>query len=226
MAYYASLNGTLRVQAAFILRGSWGAWSGDVLLAEDTAITGPVVLAIGNLTLVGAAYRGSGPEGAFAGSRAVRLVGGAGGWRTTAPRQFYADTNGVKLSTVLRDVSRLVGETVNLPTASDRVLGQFWNRAEAPASRTLALTVGEGWYIDDLGVTQIGEWPEVPVTSAFTLEDFYPAQGKALIATEDPLAWRPGTVFQGPTLDVPLTASSTRFALHPDGRLRVEVLVT
>jgi hypothetical protein len=221
MAYFAHLNG-LRIVTARILLPAWGAWSGDVQLAEDTAITGPATVTIGNLSLVGAAYR----DGAFAGSRSTRLVGGAGGWRRTVPRRFYADTtNGVKLATVARDVAAEAGETVaNVPAGT---VGSYFTRCLAPASRCLALLVGrEGWYIDNAGVTQLAARPATTIASPFTVVQFRPDWGEVWIATEDPAAWMPGAVFSSATVPAARTVASSSVVLDKGSTLRVEAMLS
>lgn len=220
MSLFASFAGS-RATSARLTISSWGAAVADVQLADDAEVAPRGTLTIGDLSLVMSTLRG----GAFAGSRALRLVGGAGGWRTVAPRQAYADPKGVKLATVVRDVAAKVGETVSF--ASDfasRLLGQFWARADAPASEVLALTVGRSWYVDPAGVTQIGERPTTTIASGFDVLDFRPNLGLVVIATETLAPWVPGAVFKSPLLAAPLTASSVTIALNPKGKLRVEVL--
>ncbi len=210
-----------RITSARITRGAWGAASGDVAFAEDTAVATRGTLTIGNASLVMAVHR----QGGYGGSRSARLVAGAGGWLTTAPRQFYRNPLGIKLSTVLRDVAARVGESVVLsaPFAS-QVVGVFWSREEAPASRTLGSTVGKSWYVDAAGVTQIGTWPTVAIASAFDVTEYDPARGLYTIATEDPAAWVPGATFTKPPI-VPgvVTVSSVSIVLDDEQRLRLEV---
>ena len=222
MAFYAHLSGN-RVTAARILLPAWGAWSGDVMLADDSAVTSPATLTIGNLVLVGSAYRGTGPESPFAGSRSVRLVAGGGGWRKDVTRRFYADQTQVKLSTVAKDAASEVGEVVVVP--SDRLLGPHWAREAAPASRCLTMLVGrEGWYVSHAGVTVLAERTASKVTTEFRVISYDGGKGHLSIATEDPLAWTPGAVFQNEQLPAPLTVTSATVAMMGDGKMRVEVM--
>lgn len=214
---------TSRIVSARITLPSWGAACGDAQLADDDAVPERGALTIGNLSLVMTAIRGATPSGAFAGSRALRLVAGAGGWRQPAARAMYADVNGVRLATILRDVAAKVGEAVSLaaPYATN-VVGLFWAREEAPASRTLRNTVGTAWYVDAAGVTQIGDRPTVPITSEF-VPTFKPELGLWTIATEDPLSWVPGATFTTPLVPGTHTVSSVSVVLA-DSKLRLEVL--
>jgi hypothetical protein len=215
--------GSSRIVSARITLPAWGAAVGDAQLADDAAVPARATLTIGNLALVMTARRGGGAAGAFAGSRGLRLVAGADGWRQTCPRQFYADPLGIKLATVLRDAAVKVGESVALSSAyASRAVGVFWSREEAPASRTLKNTIGNAWWIDALGVTQIGERPTTRITSAF-VPTFDPARGQWTIATEDPLSWRPGATFTTPLVTGTHTVSSVSLVLA-DSKLRLEVL--
>lgn len=218
MALYASLADR-RVVSARVLMPSPGLWTADVRLAEDDELpAGPLTLTIGNLVLVGSVFR-SGP---WAGTRSVRLLAGYGGWRKTTTARFYSDSNGVKLSAIVKDAAAEVGEQI-VVTGSATV-GPRFERAAAPASRLLAGLVGRaGWYVDPLGVTRIGDRPATPITSEFTPTNYRPELGAVTIATEDPASWLPGAVFDDARLPEPMQASSVSLMLEAGGRLRLEV---
>ena len=222
MSQYASLNG-LQMTACTLTVPYYGLPMADVTIAGTGAITGPCTLVIGNLTCTLAAYR----QNAFAGVRSVRLVGGAGGWRKAVPGQAYASPVGVKLSTVLGDVARLVGETVNVPSSSDAVIGNAFVREAASAQRVLRQIVGALWWTDLTGVTQIVARPSGAITSAFLAPSYEPGKGKLTVSTEDPISWMPANTFTDANWPGPLTISASRFVLDAKGgSLRVEVLTT
>lgn len=219
MALYASL-GDLRLVSARLLMPAFGLWSADVQLSEDDALpAGPLTLSIGTLSLVGSVYR----TGPWAGSRGVRIVGGFGGWRLPLKARLYSDTNGVKLSAVLRDAAAEVGEHVVV--TGDRSVGPLFARAVAPASRLLSVLVGRaGWWLDALGITRLGDRPATPITSEFTPTAYRPELGAVTIATEDLAAWLPGVTFDHPLLPEAMQASSVSVNLEAGGRMRLEVL--
>ena len=224
MTLFASYAGS-RVTAGRITTSASGAWVGDLMLADDSDVPTRGTLTIADLTLVGAVTRG----GPFAGSRALRLVGGAGGWRNELPALPYAKPQGVRLATVLGDAAAAVGERVVLSAAyATRVLGVAWVRARMPASQVLALTVGRAWWVDPAGVTQVGDRPtSAVIASGFTVTNYQHNLGLVTIATETLAPWQPGATFRDVLLGTaPLTASSVTIALDPRGKLRLEVLTT
>lgn len=221
-ASYTSGATSARVTSGRVHIGAWGAPTAVVQVAEDTLVPTSGVLTIGDFSQACAVEK----TGAYGGSRGIWLVAGANGWRKTIRRQFYSDTNGVKLASVLRDAAQLAGESVALGSAfAGRVLGQFWNREEAPASRSLALTVGSSWWIDPLGVTQIGDRPTSVIAVDFDpVAPIRPELGSYTIATEDLLPWLPGATFTKPgIIDDVLTVSSVSIVFGT--KLRLEVLV-
>lgn len=221
-ASYSSGATSARVTSGRVTIGAWGAPTAVVQVAEDDPVPASGVLTIGDFSQVMAVQK----TGAHGGSRGLWLVGGANGWKKTIRRQFYSDAQGIKLASVLRDAAQLAGESVSLGSAfAGRVLGQFYNREEAPASRTLALTVGTSWWIDPLGVTQIGDRPTSVIAVDFDpVEPIRPEVGLYTIATEDLATWLPGATFTKPgIIDDVLTISSVSIVFGKT--LRLEVLV-
>lgn len=222
MSLFASY-GISRVTSARVHLPAWGAPTAVVQLAEEDAIPLTAPLVIGDFSAVMSVQK----TGPYGGSRGAWLIAGANGWRKLVRRQFYRDTaNGVKLSAVLRDVAALVGETVSVPAALDRVLGPYWNRQEDAAAMALARLVGSGWWVDPLGVTRIGERPASTVGVDFDpVAPIRPELGSYTLATEELAPWVPGAVFRKDgILDDPLTISSVSIAMAVGGKLRLEVL--
>ena len=216
---FASVNGQ-RSTSSSIAIPYYGTWVADVALAPDVALADAVTLQIGNLTLAGTVLR----TAPFAGSRDVRIVGGAGGWGKTIQLDPYRLASGVPLSLVLRDAARACGETVKL--ATDRHLGEFYVPERGPASRILRQLGGELWWMDAAGVTQVGPRSATKIKSAATVEDYAAGKGWLTIATEDLAAWAPGATFSGNTVPMALTVGATRIAADENGTLRLEVLTT
>lgn len=223
MALFASLADS-RIVTAHLTIPAYGCWVADVRLAEDDALpAGALPLILGNLSLVGSVVR-SGP---FAGARGARVVGGFGGWKEPVTARHYGLTSGVRLATVIRDAAAEVGESVTIAATDDRSVGPFYVRAAGPASRVLAALVGrEGWYVDAAGVTRLGDRPQVAITTEFDIPTpgYRPEAGLVTIATEDPVSWQPGAIFEHELLNVPLQVASASFVLAANGRLRVEVM--
>lgn len=221
MTAFATANGA-RIVTLSLSLPLYGTWEADVTLADPAPLTAPVALTLGNLSLVGAVYR----QGPFGGVQYARLVGGGGGWRSTLPAQAYGNPGGVLLSTVLRDAAAAVGEQVNVPSTVDAVIGQFFTREKAPASRVLGQLGGPLWWVDAAGVTQITARPAATITTPFTVEAFDPGCGELTIATEDYASWLPNATFSAPVLAGPQLVSYVRHAAGNDGRLRTHVLVS
>lgn len=220
MSFFATANGG-RVTTLSLGIPLLGLWMADITIADpDTLTTSPVTLVVGNLSLVGAVVR----QGAFAGLQRARLVGGYGGWRKTVHAQGYSNPAGIKLSTVMLDAAAACGEQVKVQT--DSTIGTAFVRENAPASRLLSHFAPGGWYVDALGVTQMGARAPVTIGSPFTVLDFDPGPGSLNIATEDYASWAPGATFSGPTVPTPQTVSFVRLDTDDDGIARLSVLVT
>ena len=125
--YYSQANGE-RVFTGSITIPRVGAWVADISLALSATISGPVTLTIGTLTLTGAIVR----AGTYGGSRAYRLVGGAGGWRKNIAARSYVRTDGVSSALVIGDAAIEVGETAVV--ATPEIVGTSYVRSEEHTS--------------------------------------------------------------------------------------------
>ena len=208
-----------RVVSGSIEIPAYGLWAADVVLADDTTLPASAPLVLGDLTLQSYAYR----TFAYAGSRRSRLVGGyAGGWMQTVQPQQWANPPGLMLSLVLNDLAALIGEKVNV--GDDQVFGSFLFTRLGAAKRILDRLVGRTWWIDPAGTVQVGvARSSAAISSAFTLNEFDGATGRAVISTENPSDWMPGRTWTAPTVTVPQTVSSVRHSVV-DGTLRTEAL--
>jgi len=196
----------------------YGRWSADVLVALDDVVPDVGPLVFGNLTLQGAVRR----QALYGGSRSLRLVGGFNGWQKDVPAQQYRLSSGVRASLLLGDAARIVGERVNVP--SDRVVGDTFTRANAPAAQLLAELAGAFWYVDASGTTQIADWPAAPIRSEFVVIDQKGGAGVVTIATEDYAEWMPNKSFTSVFTQGTATVCGVRMHVSADGIARVEVL--
>jgi len=217
-APYANANG-IQITSARITRPRYMAWHGDLALAQGTALSGDVVLTIGNLILQGFAFR----TAQFAGARGVRVVGGRGGWSKTVAPQSYEAPGGVTAGLVLGDVAIAVGEKLELSDAGF-VLGDFWVRERCKASRVLRQILGDTWWIDNDGVTRDSDRDDATIDTPFQVEEYTPGIGRFIIATEDLLSWTPGRTFSTPVVPIQQTVSSVTIVLDNKGSARLEVL--
>ena len=209
-----------RVVSGSIELPAYGLWAADVMLADDEPLPASAPLVVGDLTLQSYAYRSY----AFAGNRKSRLVGGfSGGWMRSVGALEYVNPPGLTLSLVLSDMASTVGERVNVVT--DQTFGSFFFRRGTGASkRALDQLVGRTWWIDPTGVVQVGAVRSaLAISSAFTVNDYVGAEGRAIISTESPSDWMPGRTWTSPAVTTPQTISSVRHSVA-DGKLRTEVL--
>lgn len=200
-------------------------WSGRILVeaqaAEDVVPVGGVVtFTIGDLSVV--ATLSPGRFGMFAGSWSGRAIGGRNGWGKFRPAKGYQSPVGVLNIQVIQDAAREVGElppVVQVP----HVIGQFYERrAELPASQVLAQrAAGTDWWVDELGITQVGIRPPLVTAVPFELIDYQREKGRASIATDNPAAFRPNTTFVDPMVG-PMVVNSVVWTSDA-GRLRGEV---
>jgi hypothetical protein len=118
-----STLGALRILVADVQVPPSGAWFATISLDASTLpALGATVLTIGDLQLPGSIIRADWDD-APNGGRPIATVRGGAGWRLPVKRAgSYSSSGGVKLSTVLADLSRMTGETV-APVAADVSLG-------------------------------------------------------------------------------------------------------
>ncbi len=214
-----TVNG-LRVTDCHLTIPYYGAWVADVTINGDAALTSPVSLVVGDLTLSGTVVQ----QAAFTGDRKARIVAGGGGWKNSIAAKGYSHVSGIKASTIVGDAARSAGETIVLDV--DRTVGLNWAREEGPAERTLTMIAGNEWWIDNAGVTQTKARPATPVVAPFTLVSRDGSLDAFDIATESLSGWLPGATFSSPTVTDTQTVSSVTITATNDGKLRLRVLGT
>lgn len=189
---FASISGQVVSRATVTIPYS-GIWHADVE-ADGVLVSGAITLKIGSLVLQGTVFR----SGFFTGDFHYRVVGGAGGWQKIVPSQVYNSNSSIKLSLVLNDAAGAAGETVSLDT--DRDIGSFYVRQQAPAARVLNQLTAS-WYVRPDGVTAVGSRSGDMIVSPFdVLNGTNLGIGKVLLATDKPEDFTPGRTFKSSTL--------------------------
>lgn len=183
---FATLNGD-RVAHALVRCPARGVWIADVSTTRATTPTGAATLTIGGLVLVGTILAGS----TFAGATSVRVVGGAGGWRSDVRARAYRSDLGVPRSLVLAELAADAREAL-APAPSDTRLGAAWVRQAGPAGDALRLVWGPEWYVADAGGTVLGARLPTPVVVPYRVLHERPEHGLLTLATEAPEGIRPG----------------------------------
>ena len=169
-----STLGAFRILVADVQIPPSGAWFGTVSLDSSTLpALGPTVLTIGDLQLVGSIIRADWDD-APNGGRPIATVRGGAGWRLPVKRAGSYASSGVKLSTVLADLSRMTGETV-APLAADLSLGESFSW---PAHAPLAPVHGDDVLADLVTRGYLATWRIAPFTGR-TEWTAWPAIGAA-----------------------------------------------
>ncbi len=190
----ATLNDHRVTRARVDLR-KWGCWYADVSIDGEFALSGPVTLKVADLTLTGTVLSG----GPLKGRSNFTIVAGAGGWGRSIPSKSYADDGSTKASKVLGEAAAAVGETMAEVAATVRV-GSGFTRPEGPASQVLQLVAPQAWYVDEAGVTRLGERAAGSLVGQVTrITPVDPATGRVELAAESIATILPGVVVDGVT---------------------------
>lgn len=194
MTLFTSING-LRVTAVVVRVPFAGVWFADVDLDDEVALAGAVVVRVGSLECQGTLLRSF--SGSFELASRCRVVGGAGGWaKRLTPRHYHNDAR-VKVSTVVRDAAREVGEKIELVGGFDGRLEVDFVRQAAPASRVLEQVLGAAaWWVGYDGITRAGPREQVEVSGSYELLDFDPRAKVATLAVDDPSAIVIGSILR------------------------------
>lgn len=190
----ATLNGH-RVMSGRVHIPKWGFWHAEVTLDGEITLAGAAVLKIADATFNGTVTSG----GPSKGRSTFRIVAGAGGWGRTIKRKSYANDANDKISTVLGDAAREIGETL-APIASTERVGANFTRPEATASTVLQMVAAQAWYVDEAGVTRLGSRaPGALVGTVTRVTPVNLARGKIVLAAESIATILPGLVVDGLT---------------------------
>lgn len=150
----ASIGGASVLSASISMPLS-GAWTAEVVVGSDQALSGRVVLDDGGVQFRGTVVNGEVDTGR---SQAL-IVGGAGGLGTELEAKAYRAT---PARSVINDILAEAGETLSAD-ADPALLGvllPFWHRDSGPAWRALGLVVfdalGANWRVKRDGSIWIG----------------------------------------------------------------------
>lgn len=189
---FATLSGK-RIVFARIVVGNIGPWFAEVELEGDDTVSGAVTLSINGRDFLGTIDASQ--NGAFAGSRKLRLVGGGGGWSNVVAAKGYHNDAQVKASTVADDVARSVGETIGGFVPAVERIGIDYAREAGLASRVLEDVIGGvPWWVGYDGVTVVGARPLLTaVPDAYEVLAYDPADRRAELGVTDVAAITIGT---------------------------------
>lgn len=217
MSEYATFNG-LTIVDAVISIPFFGNWHADIGLEKELTGVTSASMVVADLSLTGTVMR----DGNHAGKYRARVVGGKNGWPVTIPAAAYHHDAGVKLSTVIGDAARAVGETVTIVT--DRTIGTAYVRQAGAASRVLNHLADDVWYMRTDGVTYVGPRVNGAIKSTFAVTAYDPAVGRVEVATEAIADFMPGRSFSGDTI----SAHTIGGVVHTliGGKLRTMIMVT
>jgi hypothetical protein len=199
---FATLNG-IPVFHGTICIPRVGAWSGDLAVDKQEAITGACTLAIdGGLTLVGTAAR----SGVWLDTARLRVVAGAGGLGKTARPQHYRQTT---MRVVLQDLLATAGERLSATADASTLALTFpaWTTIAQPIGRMIAALLGDtrlgpatAWRVLADGRLWVGQetWPDSGLANLTDYQDLAesPEEGIVELGVEAPRLL-PGTVLGG-----------------------------
>lgn len=217
---WASLNGQ-QVLSARVTIPYYGRWVADVAVAIAATTPTSNALTLGDLVLNGYEFRSTD----YAGQFLARLAGGAGGWGKQVAPRAYQSPAGIRLSLVLGDVAREVGESVVVDSAADVLFGSYYIREAGPASRVLRQLAGGVWWVAPDGTTHVGARDTSAIASHFDVIKYDGSRGLVEVATETLVDWMPGRTFTAPTLPSSLVVGSVTHTVTNEGASRMAVLV-
>jgi hypothetical protein len=217
-----SAIGSQRISKLQLSIGLTGTWRAEAWCDEGLAAIGPATLSVADLSFKGTTKRGGtdAPDaphvihiGGIGWDRPVEKsttsVDGVTITSTTAAISYQLDA-GVRLSTVLRDLSLRAGEPIALPSR-DRTIGKHWVCVASKPSDPLYLrdalaalyTAGyvQPWRVDLDGVTRFGERTGGAVNVAgVNVIRRDSGAGYAVIGADAFTSVLPGATFEGATI--------------------------
>ncbi len=197
--------GAARVQSVELHWPTWGSWWARVATSEGTVPPGTTTLTIGDLALVGTVLPGRFGEGAPSAWSAI--VKGGAAWDTALPaRAAYQSDSGVRLKSILTDLSRECGAALVQPTGAS--VGTYWARPlTGPGRRPwtgrdelTALVRARhlaGWWVDLLDVTRFGPRPGGTISADAREQVGTPTRGLRVVGVDSVAAFAPGKSWKG-----------------------------
>lgn len=190
------------VVSGTILMPRNGAWTADLIVDSQEAITGAVTIAIDQgPTLVGTVTRGD----VYNDTLYLRATAGADGLRKLAQPKHYKTTT---LRAVLLDLLRKAGEALD-STADASTLGlslPAWTVIQQPTGLAISALMGDArlagrtWRMLENGRVWVGReaWPESPLKNAIDYQELarLPHEGRSELGFQAP-SLLPGTSLGG-----------------------------
>jgi hypothetical protein len=179
------------VTAAVVFIPWHGCWFADVTLDNVADFSDGIIFKIGETEYVASLFRAANYSGAYK----ARIVGGHGGWNQEIEPKSYTNPFGVKLSLIVGDVAKEVGEEVEIE--DDQDVGLFFVRKRGIASRVMR---GLPWFVDRDGITKIKERDSGNILQPFVFNGGHFADGRLTVSTEFPEEWIPNKRFSSAVL--------------------------
>lgn len=198
-----------RIQRVALDLPRYGSAWARVETENGAVANGPATLIVGDLALIGAVVDGQSGENGPSSWAGIWRSGTA--WDTVLPRRpAYQNDSGVRLLTVLNQLASDCRAAIVPP--SNATMGAFWTRASRGADNKPrtgrdeldALIKGRflaPWWPDPLGVTRFSVRAGIPVVAAARVIARDLTRGWRTMGTESPLAFTPGNVFEGATIE-------------------------
>lgn len=221
-APFLAFNG-IRANTASMLVPYAGRWVIDVTYDGDAVPSGPAVVTLGSLTLVGTVDPNN--TSVFNARVVARVVAGAGGWPRTVPPRAYHDDLGVRRAEILAGLARDSGETIDFTGDATRLGVDFLRLADEPATTVLEAALRElPWRVDFDGVTRYGARPAAALGPDAELLDVADLGSKLLtFGCDDPASIPIGAVVTDARLGAPLVIRELS-VLVESGKTRVTAL--
>jgi hypothetical protein len=195
-----------------------GSFHVDTELEGEVTLASPVKVDVDGYVFTCAVIR----QGSFAGRTQAYLVGGAGGMAKKLPAQHYAD---IAPKTVILDILRLAGESLDSSSSIPTTKLPHWERSESAASHALVAIcdrIGVSWRILDSGKVWVGTDQYVAAkTKAFTLDEDWETGALTLAAEEfaELAKVQPGASYDGHQIEQVthlVTPNEVRTIASPD----------
>lgn len=182
--------GGLRAMSCTVDIPSVGVWYADGETDGDTVLSGACTIVLADLSLTGTIISG----GVRNGRGVWRVAGGKGKWSMQLPHKSYHSSAGVKYSTILSDVVRETGETLEgIPSGS---VGEHYVRNAAAASHVMH-AICPAWYVDTDGSTRIGARAATTYTGSGVIKAKDSAQTTVELAADSIAQLVPGVTVDG-----------------------------
>jgi hypothetical protein len=180
-------------------------WLANLTFTDDLgpAVDERVTLTLGSWTGVGTCVS----AGAHGGVYKARVVAGAGGWRRAPTGLSFQNDANLSTIEIAQALASSVGETV---TSDSTTIGVNWS-IDPQCSAGENLDAVGNWYVDNAGVTVIGDRPELAEFKAIVENyDGSHAQAECLIEEQDIAKVLPGAIVSSVTLPASIRVKHTR----------------